>query len=61
MTTLLRAISDQAVGLAIALFIVSAYIAAACNEGPNEVDTARLTAQVSNARAAEDAAMKGPR
>jgi hypothetical protein len=60
-TALLRAISDQAVGWAIALCIVSAYIVAARVEGPTEVDTARLTAQVSNARAAEHAAMKGPR
>jgi hypothetical protein len=60
-TALLRAISEQAVGWAIALFIVSAYIVAARNEGPNEVDTARLTEQVSNALAAEHAATKGPR
>lgn len=59
MTALLRAISEQAVGWAIALFIVSAYIAAARNESPNEVDTARLTAQVDNDNAAEHAAMKG--
>ncbi|SDX14679.1 hypothetical protein SAMN05518669_103399 [Variovorax sp. YR634] len=61
MTALLRAISDQAVGLTVALLILSAYIAGARIDSPSETDALQRSADIGNDRAAEHAAMKGPR
>ncbi|MDQ0571516.1 hypothetical protein QFZ42_003350 [Variovorax paradoxus] len=56
MTAILRTISDCAYGIAGVLFVLSAYIAAARLDMPNETDALALTAEVSNDRAAEFAA-----
>jgi len=54
--TVLRFISDQAVGIAMALFVLAAYVAAAPLAGaPTETDALQASADIDNALAAQHA------
>lgn len=56
MTSILQFISNQAVGVAGALVVLSLYIAGARIDMPSETDALRRAAQTSTALAAEHAA-----
>lgn len=52
-------LSNHALGIAIALFIVAGYIAVAPLDGPSETDSLQASADVSESLAAMHAAVKG--
>ena len=57
MNTVLRFISDQAAGIAMALFVLAAYIAVAPPAGaPTTTDALQASADISNDLAAQHAA-----
>lgn len=57
MNTVLRFVSDQAVGIAMALFVLAAYVAVAPAAGtPTETDALQASADISNTLAAQHAA-----
>lgn len=56
MKRLLQLVSTHAQGIAIAAFVLAAYIVAARNETPTETDALQVSAEISNDIAAEYAA-----
>lgn len=58
MTSFLQFVSDQAIGVAGVLIVLSLYVGAARIDMPSETDALRRSAQTDNSLAAEHAAQR---